>query len=188
MSLIRYLSIGISLLIPLACIRFTLVEGDVPFNITPTYAVSPTIYSPPTSIPKPSLIPPLMLTQTPTPTITTTPIYIPSPSPSIPFPKTTNFDQASIAALAFLEFDQFMITIQTPHPIEGEYSAMVDNTPFECLMIPTHPNFLYCVGPKPPYDSIVHFKLFPKGSLQPIYETDIHVPMEPLPTSTPRSK
>jgi hypothetical protein len=98
------------------------------------------------------------------------------------------FDQARIVSLSFLEFDQFMVTIQTPSPITGEYSATLNDVPFECLLLPPHPNLLYCIGPKPPYDTIANFKLYPKGSAQPIYEIDIHVPMEPLPTLTPRSR
>lgn len=176
------------LIIPLACIRFTLVEGDDLLTYTPSSIPSATGSLPPTAPSTPTLVPRVTYTEVTLPTTTPTAEYPPLPSPS-PIPSlVTNIHQVKVVALSFLEFNQFMITLQTPEPIVGEYSAKVGDTLFECLSIPPHPNLLYCIGPRPPYDTIVNFKLFSQGDVQPIYETDIRVPMEPLPTPTPKSK
>lgn len=186
MQLIRYLLFAFSLLIPLACIRFSLIEGGIPTPITPTASSSPARTLPPSPSPTPSPTPASIPTKTPTPALPLTTKVAPSSTATLPI--TTQFDQARIVSLSFLEFDQFMVTLQTPSQIAGEYSATLNDVPFECLLLPPHPNLLYCIGPKPLYDTIANFKLYPKGSAQPVYETDVHVPLEPLPTLTPRSR
>lgn len=186
MRLIRYLLFAFSLLIPLACIRFSLIEGGVPTQITPTAFPSPARTLLPSPSPTPFSTPTPISTETPTPALPLATEVAPTSTATLPI--TTQFDQVRIVSLSFMEFDQFMVTLQTPSQITGEYSATLNDVPFECLLLPPHPNLLYCIGPKPPYDTIANFKLYPKGIAQPIYETDIHVPLEPLPTLTPRSR
>ena len=153
-------------------------ESVIQTAIAQTQAAAPK----PTDTPNPPTATPLPPTPTPIPT--ETPTETPTEVPTEPVP-TQDYSGVSVLTAGHLQNGGFLVTIQYPFEIEGEYRAVVDTYDFTCEILIAYPDRLYCTGPdlSPSQYTILVFVMEQDEAL---FELDFTVPDEDVFVSEPK--
>jgi hypothetical protein len=136
-----------------------------------TRSLSPSLLSR-TSTPSPTtstveISPTILLSETLEPTIT---LLTRTPIPG------TDFSDATIISLGWLEDGSLLITLQVPNGVEGKYWADVGDHAFECEILEEFPDRLYCHGIGVKSGMQVVASWYQGKSDIPLFETEITVP------------
>jgi hypothetical protein len=169
--LLLFLILGLS-----ACSRApaTPSVGDIQTAIAKTQASAPII---PTIEPTNSPVP-----QSPTKTLaptaraTSTPVEEPTNAAPAIADTGARFNFAEVSGVAHLENGYFLVTLEVPGNLEGDYFAVLGEDEFDCLVLSDYPNRLYCTGLTSQAGTFVKFELFALGEDQPVFEEELGIP------------
>lgn len=90
-----------------------------------------------------------------------------------------HFDFAEISGVAHLDNGYFLITIEVPGGVRGEYQALIGEEQFKCLVLAEYPNRLYCTGLTSQAGQFVVVRVYELGAAEPVFEEELGIP--PLP-------
>ncbi len=160
---------SISFFYMILAIIFTSCAQQSPASGTPTMRPTNTVVPiQPIPTSTPTIIPSLTQTLTPTLTLTSTPAPL------------MDFSQAKVINIGLLPQWKCLITLQLPDEVKGQYFALVNrNKEYDCEVLKTANNRLYCIGPLAGVDKFVNFKLYQKDLDYPVFEADLRMPAFP---------
>jgi hypothetical protein len=134
----------------------------------PTATAQATATQTPTELPT--------VTDTPLPTATALPTRTPAPT-STPIPPNELAD-AHFLTSGFLDGWRYFITIESPNPITGEYTAVMgENKEYTCEVMNQFPKRLYCIGRLAKVDDYVPYVVFEKETQRKVFEGKVFIPI-----------
>jgi len=150
--------------------------GDIQTAIAQTQVAVPKFV--PTNSPAPATP-----TQTPPPVIrpSFTPVKEATNIATVIADSSPHFDFAEISGVAHLENGYFLITIEVPGGVRGEYFAALGEEEFKCLVLTEYPDRLYCTGLTSQAGEFVSLQVFEQGIQHPVFEGELGIP--PLPAT-----
>ena len=89
------------------------------------------------------------------------------------------FEYARIYALAHLANGQFLITLEVPGALSGDYQATLGGEPFRCQILPEYPSRLYCNGPTSFTGQFALLQIREQPDQAVVYEIEIGIPPSP---------
>lgn len=90
------------------------------------------------------------------------------------------FEYASVYGLAHLENGQFLITLEIPGTLSGDYQAMLGGESFRCQILAEFPNRLYCNGLTSFAGQMATLQLQDQKEGTVVFETEIGIPPSPF--------